>query len=190
MTAIRITNSLRAARNAQLRIPQNSYRFFTAGPRLSAQQGGQSNSQGDNLSENPQDATPPDVGKGAGSAGPTKAAFSASMEQAAGHESGGSQSQGGAKNNGPRAASDSGGGGNETVAKKASRKGGEALKGPKGKDAPQPKIFNQAIPGAREGLSEEQKREVEEHNREFEKRHDRAAPAGEDKVNKKFWQGQ
>jgi hypothetical protein len=75
------------------------------------------------------------------------------------------------------------------VGAKASRKGGEALKGPQGKGTPQPKIHNQAIPGAVEGLSEEQKQEVEQHNKDFEKRHDRAQPAADDKVNKKFWQG-
>lgn len=73
------------------------------------------------------------------------------------------------------------------VGEKASRKGGEALKGPQGKGTPQPKIHNQAIPGATAGLTEEQKQEVEQHNTEFEKRHDRAQPAADDKVDKKFW---
>merc|ERR1712225_43742 len=31
--------------------------------------------------------------------------------------------------------------------------------------------------------------EVEQHNKEFEQGHDRAPPAAEDKVDKKFWQG-
>merc|ERR1711939_356147 len=31
--------------------------------------------------------------------------------------------------------------------------------------------------------------EVEQHNKEFEQGHDRAPPAEEDKVDKKFWQG-
>ncbi|GJC80536.1 hypothetical protein ColLi_03374 [Colletotrichum liriopes] len=38
-----------------------------------------------------------------------------------------------------------------------------------------------------EKLTEEQKREVDEHNKDFEKKHDTAAPADKDKVDKKFW---
>ncbi|KAI5859478.1 hypothetical protein GGS23DRAFT_319474 [Durotheca rogersii] len=71
----------------------------------------------------------------------------------------------------------------------ATSSGGEALKGPQGPGKPQPKIHNQSVPGVMPGLTEAQKREVEQHNREFEQRHDRASPAEDDKVDKKFWQG-
>ncbi|KAF6829030.1 hypothetical protein CMUS01_08333 [Colletotrichum musicola] len=53
---------------------------------------------------------------------------------------------------------------------------------------PQPKILNAQVPGKGMKLTEEQKREVDEHNKEFEKKHDRAHQAGDDKVDKKFWQ--
>jgi hypothetical protein len=36
----------------------------------------------------------------------------------------------------------------------------------------------------------EERADVEQHNREFERRHDRAQPAEDDKVDKKFWEGQ
>ncbi len=55
---------------------------------------------------------------------------------------------------------------------------------------PQPKILNASVPGdGQKKLTKEQKREVEKHNEEFEKRHDRAQPAGNDAVDKKFWTG-
>jgi hypothetical protein len=45
------------------------------------------------------------------------------------------------------------------------------------------------VPGNKpgQGLSEEQQAEVDEHNRDFDAKHDRAAPAEEDKVDKSFW---
>lgn len=68
-------------------------------------------------------------------------------------------------------------------------KGGEGLKGPKGKGTPSPKIHNQSVPGQAEKMSKEQQEEVDRHNEEFDKRHDRAQPAGNDKVDKSFWKG-
>ncbi|KAK1975094.1 hypothetical protein LZ30DRAFT_738659 [Colletotrichum cereale] len=50
---------------------------------------------------------------------------------------------------------------------------------------PKPKISNASV--GSEKLTEEQKREVDEHNKDFEKKHDKAAPAEDDKVDKKFW---
>ncbi|KPM34596.1 hypothetical protein AK830_g11973 [Neonectria ditissima] len=67
--------------------------------------------------------------------------------------------------------------------------GGEPL-GSSSKNAPpQPKITNQSIPGDSETakLSDEQKREVDEHNKHFDERHDHASEAPSDKVDKKFW---
>jgi hypothetical protein len=56
---------------------------------------------------------------------------------------------------------------------------------------PKPKISNQSVPGTakQQDLSEEQKREVDQHNKEFEEKHDRGNSAADDKVDKKFWTG-
>ncbi|KAI3534673.1 hypothetical protein CSPX01_11968 [Colletotrichum filicis] len=50
---------------------------------------------------------------------------------------------------------------------------------------PQPKISNASVNG--EKLTEEQQREVDEHNKDFEKKYDLAPAAEDDKVDKKFW---
>lgn len=70
--------------------------------------------------------------------------------------------------------------------------GGEPLEASSSNAPPQPKVSNQSIPGSTQTdtLTEEQKREVEEHNRDFEKRHDRGNQAPDDKVDKKFWSGE
>ncbi|KAH6686443.1 hypothetical protein F5X68DRAFT_232604 [Plectosphaerella plurivora] len=52
---------------------------------------------------------------------------------------------------------------------------------------PQPKIWNAGAPAEREKLTEEQKAEVDEHNKEFDEKHNRASPAEDDKVDKSFW---
>jgi len=56
---------------------------------------------------------------------------------------------------------------------------------------PQPKISNLSVPGydAKGSLTKEQQEEVDRHNTEFEKKHDRAASAAGDKVDKQFWTG-
>jgi hypothetical protein len=66
--------------------------------------------------------------------------------------------------------------------------GGEPLSSSKN-PPPQPKIHNAKIPGSGMKLSKEQQEEVDRHNEDFEKKHDRAAPAADDKVNKGFWGG-
>ena len=38
-------------------------------------------------------------------------------------------------------------------------------------------------------LNKEQQAEVDEHNRDFEAKHGKAGPAGDDKVDKSFWSG-
>lgn len=210
MVALRITNSIRAASAAaRYRAPAaaSTYRPFTSTPRSLADQGygdGKGSPQGEEPSKQPgaskaQHASehpgpsPPDVGKGTGG-GPTKGALNESMNKAAASQqdpsdasaaSGGSRSKE-AKETGssPTGGSVKGGSGGEGGA------GGEALKGPQGDGAPKPKIHNQSVPSAKQGLSEEQKQEVEAHNKDFEKRHDRAAPAGEDKVDKNYWKGE
>ncbi|KAJ4416995.1 hypothetical protein N0V82_006444 [Gnomoniopsis sp. IMI 355080] len=56
---------------------------------------------------------------------------------------------------------------------------------------PRPKIHNASVPGAgRNKLTKEQQEEVDRHNADFEKKHDRASAAEDDKVNKHFWKGQ
>merc|ERR1711939_402740 len=57
----------------------------------------------------------------------------------------------------------------------------------KSKDGAAPKITVHDVPGS--GNSKAKQAEVEQHNKEFEQGHDRAPPAAEDKVDKKFWQG-
>lgn len=56
---------------------------------------------------------------------------------------------------------------------------------------PRPKIHNASVPGSGPNkLTKEQQEEVDRHNADFEKKHDRASAAEDDKVNKKFWKGQ
>ncbi|KAI1391529.1 uncharacterized protein F4822DRAFT_188318 [Hypoxylon trugodes] len=200
MVAIRISNALRATRT---RAPQ-AYRTFATTPRYCSQ--GYGDGKGDPKADDPQNQpsssaaqqasehpgpSPPDVGKGTG-AGPTKAGLNASMKQAAARESGQKTPEdSSAQSGGSRSKEATETGGSPTggsIANAASQSGGEALKGPQGKGTPSPKIHNQSI-SVKEGLSDEQKQEVERHNKDFEKRHDRAAPASEDKVDSKFWKG-
>jgi len=56
-------------------------------------------------------------------------------------------------------------------------------------DSAKPSTKIQESPSA-DKSSKEYKKEVEEHNKEFEQGHDRANAAGEDKVDKKFWEGE
>ncbi|KAI0408239.1 hypothetical protein F4802DRAFT_551116 [Xylaria palmicola] len=207
MVAIRLNNTINALRaTTRTRVLQGQRRTFLAASQLRAQ--GYGDGQGNPLSEHPEKQpaateaqessehpgpAPPDVGKG--SANPaTKRGLSNSMNKAASSgespeeqasaQSGGSRSKqavetGGSPTGGQIPNSDDGAG-----------RGGEALKGPQGKNAPpQPKILNQSVNGVKSGLTEEQKREVERHNQEFEQKHDKAESAPTDKVNKKFWSG-
>ncbi|KAG4288691.1 hypothetical protein FPRO06_03513 [Fusarium proliferatum] len=69
--------------------------------------------------------------------------------------------------------------------------GGEPLDATSKNAPPQPKVSNQSIPGNQtDELTEEQKKEVEEHNKDFDNRHDRGNVAPGDKVDKKFWGGE
>ncbi|KAI1076078.1 hypothetical protein F5B20DRAFT_340874 [Whalleya microplaca] len=207
MAALRISNPLNALRATRTRAPQASrYRTLTTTPRIRAQ--GYGDGKGGPGADDPQSQpassaathaaehpgpVPPDVGKGTGG-GPTKAAFSQSMHKAASTDSSTPKTPGDASaaSGGSRSKEATETGGSPTggsIANTASQKGGEALKGPQGAGAPRPKIHNQSVPGVREGLSEEQKAEVERHNAEFDKRHDRASASPGDKVDKKFWKG-
>ncbi|KAJ2977898.1 hypothetical protein NUW58_g7667 [Xylaria curta] len=189
MVAIRFTstiNTLRATpRTYALR---GQRRTFIAASPLRAHQG-YGDGKGDPIAEQPekQPATtkaqesaehpgpaPPDVGKAASSA--------ESAEEQASAQSGGSRSKEAVETGGSPTAGQ--------IPKNGTAKGGEGLKGPRGKNAPpQPKILNQSASGVKSGLTEEQKREVETHNEYFDAKHDRATPAPNDKVDKKFWSG-
>ena len=70
--------------------------------------------------------------------------------------------------------------------------GGEALDSSSDNAPPKPKISNLSVPGSRDeedALTEEQKKEVDEHNKEFDRKHDRSPSAPGDKVDKDFWRG-
>lgn len=149
---------------------------------------GYGNGNGDPKGENPQEqgasnATkhnaehpgpePPSVGKGTGT-GPTKAGKTPADSSA---QSGGSRSKE-AKETGssPTGGSIGGSGGKQSNSPR-----------PKSKDGASPKI-SEHEPG--EGNSGQKDAEVEQHNRDFEKGHDRASESsGHDKVDKKFWSG-
>ncbi|KAI0459844.1 hypothetical protein F5B21DRAFT_454425 [Xylaria acuta] len=202
MVVIRTINALRAT--TRTRALQGQQRTLIAASSLRAHQG-YGDGKGDPVAENPekQPATteaqeslehpgpaPPDVGKGTANAA-TKRGLSDSMKKAA--SSGEApEEQASAQSGGSRSKEAVETGGSPTAGEipKGTAKGGEALKGPQGKNAPpQPKILNQSADGVGSGLTEEQKREVERHNQEFEKKHDRAESAPGDKVDKKFWSG-
>ncbi|KAI0868792.1 hypothetical protein GGS24DRAFT_194424 [Hypoxylon argillaceum] len=181
--------------------------FIAAYPRRAHQ--GYGDGKGDPVAEHPerQPATskaqesaehpgpaPPDVGKGTANAS-TKRAFSDGMKKAAAASGGDSPEKASARSGGSRSKEAVETGSSPTAGeipsgKNGTAKGGEALKGPQGKNAPpQPKILNQSANGVKFGLTEEQKREVEAHNQDFERKHDRAEQAPGDKVDKKFWSG-
>jgi len=65
---------------------------------------------------------------------------------------------------------------------------GGPVGGDKSKGGGSPKISDKSVPGGEN--SKEYQAEVERHNREFEKGHDRAPPAAEDKVDERFWKGE
>jgi hypothetical protein len=65
--------------------------------------------------------------------------------------------------------------------------GKKSSPGDKSKDSARPKISDMSEPTTK---NLEQQAEVEQHNKEFEKGHDRAPPAAEDKVDKKFWESE
>jgi hypothetical protein len=113
---------------------------------------------------------PPTAGQGTG-AGPTKAGTKTPEDASA--KSGGSRSKE-AKETG---SSPTGGEVGNSGGKSSSPTSNGAS----------PKIHDKSQPSA---ANDEHQAEVEKHNREFEKGHDRAPPAAEDKVDKKFWEGE
>ena len=138
---------------------------------------GSSNSTKENA-EHPGPAAPSE-GQGTGG-GPTKAGNKSSKSpEDASAQSGGARSKE-AKETG---SSPTGGqvGGKEpssTASESASEKS---------KNGHEPKIQSRSQPGR--GNDKAKEAEVEQHNKEFEERHDRAGNAEPDKVDKKFWKG-
>lgn len=67
--------------------------------------------------------------------------------------------------------------------------GGKPLAASSRNAPPRPKITNQSVPGwdASDSLTAEQRREVDEHNRDFDKKHDHGRTAPGDRVDEKFW---
>jgi hypothetical protein len=199
MAAFRLTSAMGALRSAARPRAMPMTRAFIVSPRALYADQGYGDGKGNPQAEDPQNQpasnetkhsqehpgpAPPDVGKGTGG-GPTKApSGGSSSPEDASAASGGSRSKEAAETGSSPTGGSIGG-----TAQAAGRVSGEGLKGPQGEDAPQPKIHNQSIPAEKEGLTSEQQQEVEQHNKDFEKRHDRAAPANEDKVDKNFWQG-
>jgi len=196
VTPLRLGRSLRSVTMRSLIRSQPAYRSFTVGPRLSGQQG-YGDPKGDPVASNPQKQpesnkaqeslehpgpAPPDVGQGKKSGGGGKTPEDASAA------SGGSRSKEAAET-GSSPTGGSVGGKGDDGSPVATHTGGEGLKGPQGEGAPKPSVRSQSMPGAKPGLTEEQKREVENHNVEFDQRHDRSSQAPDDRVNKKFWQG-
>ncbi|EJT75376.1 hypothetical protein GGTG_05313 [Gaeumannomyces tritici R3-111a-1] len=111
-------------------------------------------------------------------------------------ESGGSRSKdaAAANSNNSDSTADPATAGIDTLAERSAKGqtgGGDPLESTSENAPPKPKISNASVPGnsGMDTLTEEQRREVEQHNRDFEKRHDRATPAEKDKVNKEFWSG-
>ncbi|KAI1111100.1 hypothetical protein F5Y14DRAFT_426633 [Nemania sp. NC0429] len=207
MVAIRVgssINALRAVTRTRYLCRQSQRRTFIAPPALHAHQG-YGDGKGDPVAEHPEKQpaatkaqessehpgpAPPDVGKGSANAS-TKGALSESMNRAA--SGGESPEEASAQSGGSRSKEAVETGESPTAGKipksgNGVANGGEGLKGPQGKKAPQPKILNQST-NAASSLTEEQKQEVERHNRDFEQRHDKAESAPGDKVDKKFWSG-
>jgi len=67
--------------------------------------------------------------------------------------------------------------------------GGKPLKSTAEGAPSKPKVDNAKVQSKGKDLTEEQKAEVDAHNKEFSERYDRAAPASDDKVDKSFWSG-
>ncbi|KAL3427983.1 hypothetical protein PVAG01_01492 [Phlyctema vagabunda] len=170
-------------------LSSSPYRFSTQG---------YGDGKGDPKAENPQDQGksnktkengehpgPEPVAEGQGTgAGPTKGGSgngSGKTPADASAQSGGSRSKE-AKETGSSPTGGSVGGQSEGKTSGADKSESKS----KSKNGADPKISDRD-PGVN---SPEKQKEVDQHNKEFEQRHDRAAPAADDKVDKKFWSGQ
>ena len=181
-----ISSFTRAATRSSIRQPR-PFRQLSTTPNRFAQ--GYGDGEGDPKGENPQEQgssneikhnsehpgpAPPKEGQSSG-AGPTKGSSSGKSPEEASAQSGGSRSKD-AEETGSSPTGGSVGGGES------------GSSGEKSKGKSSPKISDKSVPGG--GNSESKQAEVDQHNREFERGHDRAPKAEQDKVDKKFWQGQ
>ncbi|KAI2643539.1 hypothetical protein GGS21DRAFT_486060 [Xylaria nigripes] len=202
MPAIRLSSSFNIIRatpcTRSLRGQQHS---FGVASRLRATQG-YGDAKGDPVAEHPEKQKPsskaqkslehpgpppPDVGKGTAN-GPAKAEYDDRMEETAVSREKLPEEKASAQSGGSRS--------KEAVETGRSPTGGEIYNNTHGSSdqgrgykAPQPKIHNEPVPGVRPGLTEDEKRDVERHNRDFEKTHGKAKLDPRDKVGKGFWSG-
>lgn len=182
-TFTRLTNQARVS----FASPSHTVRPFSVTSRSASTQG-YGDGKGDPKGENPQEQgsssdashkaqhpgpSPPSEGNGTG--GATKSGSGPKDPSEASANSGGSRSKE-AKETGSSPTGGKVGGGS----------GGESTP-TESKNGARPKISDKKTPN--EGDAEKQA-EVEQHNKEFEKRHDRAPKAEDDKVDKKFWAGE
>jgi len=144
---------------------------------------GYGDGQGDPKAENPQDQ---------GKSNTTKhdAEHPGPEPPSEGQQTGGGPTKGGQAS--PEDASAESGG---SRSKEAKETGSSPTGGSIGKSGGKNKTKGQASPKISENLepaamNAEQQAEVDQHNKEFEERYDRAPPAENDKVDKKFWEGQ
>jgi hypothetical protein len=128
-----------------------------------------SSSDAHHNSEHPGPAPP---SKGQGTGGATKAGSGAKDPSEASASSGGSRSKQAKETGSSHTGGDVGGSGGESTSPQGGAK---------------PKISDMKIPNERDA---EKQAEVEQHNKEFEQRYDRAPKAQDDKVDKKFWSGE
>lgn len=175
----------RRAAPCSIRRPASLRCISSTNPRFAQ---GYGDGEGDPKGENPQQQgpsnstkhkaehpgpAPPSAGKGTG-AGPTKGGKSPEDASA---QSGGSRSKEAKETGSSPTGGSVGGRGGKSSSPEEQRE-----------ERPTPKIADHGAPGA--GNSKEKQAEVEQHNKEFEQRHDRAPPAAADKVDKKFWKGE
>ncbi|KAL2067182.1 hypothetical protein VTL71DRAFT_1606 [Oculimacula yallundae] len=184
-----LSSITRRAAPRPIRQPSAARPISSSCARLATQ--GYGDGKGDPKGEKPQDQgasnttkhnaehpgpAPPSEGQGTG-AGPTKGGKSPEDASA---QSGGARSKE-AKETG---SSPTGG---EVGGKSGGKNSSSSSSSEESKNGAGPKLADHDEPGS--GNSKEKQAEVEQHNKEFEKGHDRAPPAAEDKVDKKFWKG-
>ena len=131
-----------------------------------------SQSEAHNKAEHPGPAPPPE---GHNTGGATKANSRTKDPSEASANSGGARSKEAKETGSSPTGGAVGGSGGESTSTES-------------KHGHEPKISDKKIPDEAMGDAEKQA-EVEQHNREFEKRYDRAPKAQPDKVDKKFWSG-
>ncbi|TVY48246.1 hypothetical protein LOCC1_G001299 [Lachnellula occidentalis] len=165
----------RRAAHSSIRQPLSRRTLSSTPARLSQ---GYGDGEGDPKGGNPQN-------QGASNSTKEHAEHPGPESPAAGSGAGPTKSGGSSKPKSPEEASANSGGSRSKDAKEtgSSPTGGEVGGGSEGAS---PTMHGTILP---EENSQEKQAEVEQHNKEFEKRHDRAAPAEDDKVDKKFWSG-